>query len=145
MAENLLGEITRKLNIEFQEIFKIKNSYTGEDFKDFEFQFGPLGLYSRKLNKNNKETEWFIDDTSLKNIITGLYEIVRPPFEPKFGDKYWTYEDITCNVIEIQWYNDWRDYKNKKLGFVFRTKNEALMERPDCYETLTGHAWMVEG
>lgn len=140
MAENLFGEITQRLGIKFQEIFKIKNSYTNENLEDFEFFFGPLGLYSKELNKNDEGAEWFRDDISLRNIITGFYEIVKLPFVPKINETYYTYTNGWAPTI-VLWKGDAFDYINKACDMVFRTEKELIDMRPKQYLKLTGEEW----
>lgn len=67
------------------------------------------------------------------------------PFEPKDGEKYWTYACgdngpkwwLYCEV----WDSDAYDYIHKAAGCVFRTKEEAEAALPAKYRELTGREW----
>lgn len=67
------------------------------------------------------------------------------PFEPKFGDIYYTYGGDNWNVLEVSWTDDAYDYIHKTCGCVFRTKEEALEYLPVKYKMLTGEEWIAKG
>ena len=65
------------------------------------------------------------------------------PFEPKFGEEYWTYlgDKDTWIVVCEDWTDAPFDYIHKACGCVFRTEEEALEYLPVKYKMLTGRDW----
>lgn len=63
------------------------------------------------------------------------------PFEPEFGDLYYSYGNGTWDVLVWDWTDEAYDYIHKACGCVFRTEEEALEARPERYKALTGRDW----
>lgn len=131
MTKNLIPIITKELGVEIGEEFSLKG------YKEERFKFDNILL----LRYDRESKIWRgVSCEVLGGLICGRYEVEKLPFAPKYGEAYWTYDD-SCEVAKTKWYNELDDYKNKKLGLVFRTKEEALMERPELYGQLTGKEW----
>ena len=77
--------------------------------------------------------------TALFNILNGNLEIVKLPFEPKQGEKYWYAGYI--RVMEIPFEDDDMHYHHKYCGNCFRTEAEAEAHKYEIYEKLTGRKW----
>lgn len=128
---NLIPVIAKELGVEIGEEFAIK----GIEKTKYRFQ-------SDMLEASTINTVW---------ICSGLYinrlaevEIIKLPFEPKNGEKYWTYKDTDFNIATDIWNGFVSDYMNKNCGCVFRTKQEAIKARPAKYKELTGKDWEGE-
>jgi hypothetical protein len=71
----------------------------------------------------------------------GDVEVIKIPFEPQEGEKYWSY----WGDWEIEYYL-WEGKRTvaqlrKACGCVFRTEEEAIKARPAKYKELTGKEW----
>ena len=82
--------------------------------------------------------------TALFNILNGNLEIIKLPFEPKDGEKYWNVywneEQGICADWNL-WHNTNDDYMYKYCGNCFRTEAEAEREKYNVYERLMGKKW----
>ena len=76
----------------------------------------------------------------LQYLLRNPNDITKAPFEPKTGDEYWTYSE-TWEVEDWVWTYDFLDLVYKRVGIVFRTKEEAIKARPDKYKELTSKEW----
>lgn len=74
------------------------------------------------------------------HLIKGEYKIVKLPWKPKHGDKYYTYytNKEEWLIWDSTWSGDVSDYARLKSGIVFRTSQEALNALPQRYKELTG-------
>lgn len=96
MSKNLISEIANLLGVELEETFKIRRP----DYKVCE-----NGIYAffenEGLTKKNKQGE-FDSNSSIEfeDLCLGNYEIVKLPWEPKYGEPFYTYilnEKHFCN------------------------------------------------
>ena len=71
-----------------------------------------------------------------EEFIVGEREITKLPFKPKYGDTYWTYYGKPGRINSFMWNDEMFDYKNKLLGIVFRTKEDAERNLPLFLERL---------
>ena len=127
MSKNLIPIIAKELGVEIGEEFKIKG----------------ITLYKYRINNDKLEVKLLDDkwETSTLSIsLLGDIEIIKLPFEPKTGDEYWTYSE-TWEVEDWVWTYDFLDLVYKRVGIVFRTKEEAIKARPDKYKELTSKEW----
>lgn len=128
MDKSLIDVVREALNLKRGEEFTLEG-YEKERFK-----------FEDKLLRYWEGDGWCNTSCEiLSGIIHGKYKVVAQ-FNPQYNDEYWTYDD-DYEVIKTTWLNDFTDFKNKKLGVVFRTEREAIMERPDKYEEITGRGW----
>lgn len=66
-------------------------------------------------------------------------EVVKRPWRPKRGEKYWTYRWNTKSVCRRIWLNaPIDDMLRFEKGLVFRTKEEAIKDGPKIYKKLIG-------
>lgn len=125
MAKNLMYEICKMLGVELFEEFKVVHktgfeiicNFTQEGV--FVHEEGCSGRYNKEL---------------LADIICGKAEIVKLPWKPKKGEKYWGFWYSQLNdawlVILYTWSNNPEDFAFYKAGWVFRTKKEAKAALP---------------
>lgn len=140
MAKNLMPEIIKMLGVEYGEKFKLRENGE-EDFRDGVFCFvEDLGF--RKLTLDDKA--WSANDM-LEELLTGYYEIVKLPWEPKYEEQFYTYIHNDAHnewLIEwLYWYGTPTQLALKQLGMVFKTEEEAEKARPEIYKKLTGKDW----
>lgn len=132
MSKNLVPIIAKELGVEIGEEFNV----TGYA-KTIRFKFDETGL----LWIDECEKIWaYTDVSTFFRLIDGDVEIIKLPFEPKTGDEYWTYSE-TWEVEDWVWTYDFLDLVYKRVGIVFRTKEEAIEARPAKYKELTGKEW----
>ena len=136
MAKNLMPEILKMLGVEYGEKFKLRENGE-EDFRDGVFCFiEDLGF--RKLTLDDKA--WSANEM-LEELLTGYYEIVKLPWEPKDGEKYWTIRFVGIDkpsTYSYIWTSHSSDFAYLRLGIVYRTKEEAEAHLAEDYERLTG-------
>lgn len=127
---NKIMEVTSLLGLNPYEEFKLKIFSDVFRFTDSEFQ-----VFISK--------EWVkASSLLLADLIYGE-EIIRLPYRPKSGDKYWTITGRDFGTTHIAWAESAMDYCRLKLGMVFRTKEEAHAKRDEIYQMLTGNGLEV--
>ena len=134
---NLIPLIAEKLGVKIEEEFKIKNGFSAI------YKFQGLGLYTKK---QTEDSYWCVcNDLTLRDILVGIAEIEKLPFEPKNGERYYYVRfarnsegKVVSTVFERAWEEEMRDYENKLYGNRFRTLAEAKFEAPNIYKRLTG-------
>lgn len=135
---NLIPKIAEMLGVEIGEEFKIK----GSDSSIFKLE--GTGLFSRK---NTDDSIWCVTmGLTLRDIIVGVSEIEKIPFEPKDGEDYWSVKWGRNQHIEVSggmWTSDDIDYRKLYCGNCFRTEAEAEKHKLEIYEKLTGKKWVV--
>ena len=122
MAKNLIPQIAKMLGVEIGEEFKVdRYEYNGLTFK-----FAENMLMSRS---DLKGAEWGITYVILSELLAGDAEIVKIPWKPKKGEKYWGFWYSQLNdawlVVLYTWSNNPDDFAFYKAGWVFHTKKEA--------------------
>lgn len=133
---NLIPKIAELLGVEVGEEFKIK----GSDSSIFKLE--GTGLFSRK---NTDDSIWCVTmDLTLRDIIVGVSEIEKIPFEPKNGERYWYVywnSNAPIDTTYTYWYGAVGNLADKYCGNCFRTEAEAEREKYNIYEKLTGKKW----
>lgn len=127
---NHMKEVARILGVELGEKFKVKNAI-----------YEPTALYF--LGENGVYVfngDGYVKDSVLCSLLRGDVKLVKLPFEPKKGERYYSYEN-DWSVIKTSWGNDMFDLCALKCGIVFRTEKEAIEARPKYYKELTGREW----
>lgn len=117
MAKNLIPKIAELLGLELGEKFKIKGDVGT-------YEFGLEGLWG----------DYGTDAEALEAILCGSAEIVKLPWKPKEGEKYWGFWYSSLNdtwiVLLYTWGNNPADFAFYKAGWVYRTKEEAQAALP---------------
>lgn len=117
MAKNLIPEIARMLGVEIGEEFKIK----GDDRTCF------IDLDGLHLDYHVADDE---DNAMLHDLLCGDAEIVKLPWNPKKGEKYWSFHPGAWMVIWHTWEDSPLDFALYKAGWVYRTEKEAKAALP---------------
>lgn len=134
MAKNLMQEIIKILGVEYGEAFKIRRpGYKVCENGVYAF-FEGVGLMKRNEQgefDNNSSIEF--EDLCLDN-----YEVVKLPWEPKYGECYYCPSIRQRKVMKPMWVGDTRDYAMKAIDMVYRTQEEAEAHFAEDYERLTG-------
>ena len=118
MAKNYMQDVARMLGVELEEEFNIKDSRVF-------YKIANKGLYY-KFN-----TTWYPSSNDLfVKLIMGKVEIIKLPWEPKYGDKYYYPESNFTRVSWYKWAHDSVDFALKEMGMAFRTKEECEAALP---------------
>ena len=128
MAKNLIPEIARMLGVEIGEEFKIK----GKGKEEFTYRFDSDGL--KVTHDSGIELAKIVANVALVDLVNGKDEIVKLPWRPKEGEKYWGFWYSQLNdawlVVLYTWSNNPEDFAFYKAGWVFHTKKEAKAALP---------------
>ena len=91
------------------------------------------------LMKRNEQGE-FDNNSSIEfeDLCLGNYEIVKLPWEPKYGEIYYFLDINEKEIMSYPWENDTFDYAMKALGMIYRTEEGAQAHFAEDYERLTG-------
>ena len=130
---NYIPQICKMLGVEIGEEFTI--DYI--DLKDNTYKFTETDLILTK----NGESEPLI----LYDILNGDIKIIKLPFEPKVGEKYYYIDFLGINCKPTPCSEKWEgnncDYQAKFCGNCFRTWEEANKHAYEIYKKLTGREW----
>ena len=86
-------------------------------------------MYS--VNRNE-----FDRSTMLMSIINGRYSIVKLPWKPKYGEKYWSYSTKINGTCCNTFWELIEDYAMWESGNCFRTEEEAKTKGKEIMEKL---------
>ena len=127
MAKNFMPEIAKMLGVEVGEIFKMT------DYNSL-YRFTERGL-------EFKGTAGWCLSERIEWLLTGRNEILKLPWQPKEGDRYYfPATDFQYSCPET-WDNHPIDFALKEAGMAFKTKEEceaALPELRKKYLSETG-------
>lgn len=131
---NLIPKICEMLGVEIGEKFKVTR------YANVVFRFDETSLqFFATLNNDWRE----VSDELYKMIMKGDTEVIKLPFKPKEGERYWyvywTAEHI--GVTDMPFEDDDMHYHHKYCGNCFRTEKEAEAHKFEIYENLTGRKW----
>lgn len=122
MAKNLIPEIAKMLGVEIGEEFKVK----GDDETTYIFTDDGLKLtYDGGIGIVEISS-----DVAFAALVNGKDEIVELPWKPKEGEKYWSFLPGAWMVTWYTWDDSPIDFAFYKVGWVFRTKEEAEAALP---------------
>ena len=117
-----MKEVAKMLGVEMGERFKIKNSF----FTDT-YWFEWWGI-AQTIKPNGS------NDDLLNSLLNGNEEIVKLPFKPQKGEKYWVWRKDFYNAKNvfvaqwIFWCGDITDRMFYMLGNCYRTEQECLAD-----------------
>lgn len=125
MAKNLIPEIARMLGVEIGEKFKVK----GEDELTYRFDSDGLEL----THDSGIELAQIAANVVFVDLVNGKDEIVKLPWKPKFGDRYFGVFEFN-GKLQICRYDIWRgtiaEEAQYRCGLVYRTRAEAEAALP---------------
>lgn len=127
MAKNLIPQIAELLGVELGEEFKIKG-YDGLTYK-----LTDNGLELTAVD--GQKAKWF-DHGVLNSLLKGKLEIIKLPWKPKVGEKYYSFggkfigDSSIWIIVDVIWDGLAYDVDMLDKGWVFRTKEEAKAALP---------------
>ena len=126
MAKNLLPEIAKMLGVELGEEFKI-DKYDGLIFK-----FVDNKLMTTR--PDYKGATWVTPYATFNELAGGEVGVIKLPWKPRMNERYWTFmsslEGGKLYVLNYMWDNSVIDVALHKVGWVFRTREEAQTALP---------------
>ena len=117
MVKNYMADVATILGVELGEEFKIDGS-------NLIYKFFENGLYFRCIEG------WLPAKYQFLDLIKGELEIVRLPWQPKIGNKYYCPCLYFKYVAHSYWENTPNEISLKEAGLVFRTKEECEAALP---------------
>lgn len=124
MTKNLIPGITKMLGVELGEEFKV------DKYDEMTFKFAENMLVARADFKGAK---WGITYVVLSELLGGNVEIIKLPWKPKFGDRYFGVFEFN-GKLQICRYDIWRgtiaEEAQYRCGWVYRTREEAEAALP---------------
>ena len=129
MAKHLIPQVAELLGVKIGEEFIIENSDRKETVV-----LGMDGLHVVQPNNVLGPNHYQL----LVNVLQGLYEIKKKPWEPKYKESYYCPSITQKRVIKLPWMGDTRDYAMKAIDMVYRSAEEAESNLSKDYEKLTG-------
>lgn len=126
MRTNLMPKIAKLLGVELGEEFKVVRRGGSEVICDFTLE----GLFEHDKTTGRGE----YNKKLLAQIVCGGVEVVKFPWKPKKGERYYTFvprsNDEKLIVTSTLWENDVADNALLKAGWVFKTEEEAQKALP---------------
>lgn len=127
MSKNFIPQIAHMLGVELGEEFQVK----GDDY-ELTYIFTDDGLkitYAGGIEISQEST-----NSAFVALVMGKEEIVKLPWKPKLNERYWTFmsslEGGKLYVLNYMWDNSVIDVALHKVGWVFRTCEEAQAALP---------------
>ena len=117
MTKNYMADIAKILGVELEEEFKIDGS-------NLIYKFFENGLYFRCIEG------WLCTDNILIDLIKGDRKIVKLPWQPKKGEKYYRPVFKFTKVLPEFWSNTVADFAYKETGMIFHTAEECEAALP---------------
>lgn len=118
MAKNYMADVARMLGVELGEEFKL-------DGRETKYKFTENGLYFYA-----PDGWWQCSSVLLPRILRGNVEIVKVPWQPKNGDKYYFPGDGFTITSRAIWCDSTLEYALKEAGMIFKTKEECEAALP---------------
>lgn len=131
ISKNLLPEVCKMLGVEIEENFHLSTS------DDSLYKIREDGCLMRlKTNVDGSKKWGYATDIvgGVGTLLTGKTVIAKTPFEPKLNESYFTVvgcsdglNPCTCwQVVKTKWVNNTGDVLRLKVGWIYRTEEEAL-------------------
>ena len=128
MGKNVMKEVAGLLGLELGEEFKIFNSEYTYKISEYIYKIDEnKGLMSRCSDNNF----WNTSIRSFENLLMGKEEIIKLPWQPKKGEKYYTPSPLFDRAIRYCWDGFPSDFALKEVGMVFKTEKECEAALPE--------------
>lgn len=126
MAKNYMADIAKMLGVELEEEFKI-----AED--DCVYRLTEDGL----IHKNEYDN-WYYDNDVFLNLLDGTVEIIKLPWKPKLGEKYYIPSNYFDEARLTDWLNHPFDFAMQETGMAFKTYEECKAALPELRKKYLG-------
>ena len=129
MSENYMAEVAKLLGVELGESFKITSDTQGDYPGDYHNYYRFTENNCFEISDDGVEWKTTIAAVLLKHILMGDIRIVKLPWKPQEGEKYYVpriairpYDRHYC----YYWDNSGVDIKRYDMGIVCKTPEEAI-------------------
>ena len=127
MAKNYMQDVARMLGVELGEKFNV--SSCGQTL----YMLTEDGLSCLVCDKWVEQA-----DFAFMTLIKGKYKIIKRPWQPKNGDRYYFPVDgFTITSCAI-WCDSTLEYALKEAGMIFKTKEECEAALPELRKKYLG-------
>lgn len=113
MAKNYMQDVAKMLGVELEEEFMVT-----ED--DSIYKLTKDGLEYKSDDGNR----YYANNVFL-NLLDGTTEIIKLPWQPKKGEKYYTPSPLFDRAIRYCWDGFPSDFALKEVGMIFKTEKEC--------------------
>lgn len=123
MSKNHMAEFAKMLGVELGELFKIADDTYGRHHLYHRF------TESAGIEISNDGVKWeMATSVVLKRLLMGDARIIKLPWKPSHGDKYWTpiVNRVEMSALWARWTNSDNDNYRYEHGLICRTKEEAI-------------------
>ena len=117
MAKNYMQDVAKMLGVELEEEFKIDSS-------DTVYRFFKNGLCFQC------DGAWLPAEYQFFDLIKGECKIIKLPWQPKKGEKYYTPSPDFNHAFCDYWDGYPSDFALKEAGMAFKTKEECEATLP---------------
>ena len=125
MSKNHMAEVAKIFGVKLGESFKITSDTRGDYHNYYRF------TENNCLEISDDDVEWktTIAAVLLKHILMGDIRIVKLPWKPRKGEKYYIPYISTQQKgmhVTYYWNNDHIDIEHYRMGLVCKTPEEAI-------------------
>lgn len=138
MKDNYMARVAEMFGLKLGEEFEVK-------YNDGLFKFD-----EHYVMHTDKYGVWRMDNDALGEILSGDCEIIKKPWKPKCGERYFyiSIRDEHIYIYENEWEDTSTDYELYHTGNFFRTEEEARKNREayrEFVESLTPNmSWRID-
>ena len=128
MRKNCMAKVAKLLGVELGESFKITSDTKGDypgDYQNY-YRFTENNCFETSVDGVKWETATVI---VLRGILMGDIRIVKLPWKPRKGEKYYIPYISTQQKgmhVTYYWNNDHIDIEHYRMGLVCKTPEEAI-------------------
>lgn len=128
---NYYKKIAEMLGVELGEEFKLKHYCLEKPWNSL-YRFSTDGLENKY-----SDCAWVkCEKGAIDQILIGQTEVIKIPWKPKEGKKYWHYSEAWNEGIFSKWAGEYIDLICWKAGNCFKTKEEADIKGKELMEAL---------
>ena len=129
MRNNYMAEVAKLLGVELGESFKITSDTQGDYPGDYQSYYRFTENNCLEISDDGVEWKTTIAAVLLKHILMGDIRIVKLPWKPQEGEKYYVPRIAIRPYDRHYWYywdNSGVDIKRYDMGIVCKTPEEAI-------------------
>ena len=124
--KNYMAEVAGLFGVELGEVFKVTDDDSGKYHNYYRF------TEKKGIEVSEDNVKWEADTTDvlvLKWLLIGVARIVKLPWKPRKGEKYYIPYISTQQKgmhVTYYWNNDHIDIEHYRMGLVCKTPEEAV-------------------
>ena len=126
MRKNYMAEVAGLFGVELGEVFKVTDDDSGKYHNYYRF------TEKKGIEVSDDNIKWEANTTEvlvLKWLLIGVARIVKLPWKPRKGEKYYIPYISTQQKgmhVTYYWNNDHIDIEHYRMGLVCKTPEEAV-------------------